>query len=523
MIKADVYKGSDAKEATVRTYAYDSYGKVTEIKDYRNLLSDGDKAVKKTYTYDSFDRVAKMVYTDLEHPETVMESYAYSYDKNSNIVEKTQVNNYPQKDEEKVNETKHYTYDSLGRLVKAVTTDHRKDDSKQTVTYTYDKVGNRLAEDKGDTKTTYDYNGLDQVKTSTTWKDGTVQENKQYVYDKNGNEIGQTNGTTGEILYRTYDAENRLTEFSVNKDGKNAVVQQNRYNGDGQRIQRVEGDKTTNYYYQDGVVSYTTDGKGEQTSQDLLGTDGNVIGTQRYTGNDAAYYVYNKDVQGSTTNLVKDDGKADVSYRYEDFGETTSVGENTSGNETCYTGGRYDETTGLYYLNARYYNPEDGRFLSEDTYRGETNEPDTQHLYAYCADNPINYADPSGHKYSPSKAANYAYKWGMKFNPQYANHTGQGDCTNFVSQCVHAGGKSMKKPLFLFHRRRISRTTSYWYSIKRQEYHGNYGPPTHWKESSSWTAVKDFYTYWKKHGAKIIFCSSKKYYKEKRKKEMLYS
>ena len=518
LIKADVYKGSDVKEATVRTYAYDSYGKVTEIKDYRNLLSDGDKAVKKTYTYDSFDRVAKMVYTDLEHPDTVMESYAYSYDKNSNIVEKTQVNNYPQKDEEKVNETKHYTYDTLGRLVKTVTTDHRKEDSKQTVTYTYDKVGNRLAEDKGDTKTTYDYNGLDQVKTSTTWKDGTVQENKQYVYDKNGNEIGQTNGTTGEILYRTYDAENRLTEVSVNKDGKNAVVQQNRYNGDGQRIQRVEGDQTTNYYYQDGVVSYTTDGKGEQTSQDLLGTDGNIIGTQRYTGNDTAYYVYNKDVQGSTTNLVRDNGKADVSYRYEDFGETTSVGENTSGNETCYTGGRYDETTGLYYLNARYYNPEDGRFLSEDTYRGEVNQPDTQHLYVYCKDNPINYVDPSGHKYSPSKAANYAYKWGMKFNPQYANHTGQGDCTNFVSQCVHAGGKSMKKPLFLFHRRRISRTTSYWYSIKRQEYHGNYGPPTYWKESSSWTAVKDFYTYWKKHGAKIIFCSSKKILQRKAKK-----
>ena len=83
--------------------------------------------------------------------------------------------------------------------------------------------------------------------------------------------------------------------------------------------------------------------------------------------------MYNKDVQGSTTNLLKDDGTADVSYRY-------------------------DETTGLYYLNARYYNPEDGRFLSEDTYRGETNEPDTQHLYAYCADNPVNYVDPSGHK-----------------------------------------------------------------------------------------------------------------------------
>ena len=95
----------------------------------------------------------------------------------------------------------------------------------------------------------------------------------------------------------------------------------------------MEGEQKTNYYYQDGVVSYTTDGQGEQTSQDLLGTDGNSIGTQRYTGNDPAYYVYNKDVQGSTTNLVRDDGKADVSYRYNDFGETQNIGDNTGKNK----------------------------------------------------------------------------------------------------------------------------------------------------------------------------------------------
>ena len=376
--------------------------------------------------------------------------------------------------------------------------------------YTYDKVGNRLTEDKGDTKTTYDYNGLDQVKTSTTWKDGTVQENKQYVYDKNGNEIGQTNGKTGEILYRTYDAENRLTEVSVNKDGKNAVVQQNRYNGDGQRIQRVEGDQTTNYYYQDGVASYTTDGKGEQTSQDLLGTDGNVIGTQRYTGNDTAYYVYNKDVQGSTTNLLKDDGKADVSYRYEDFGETTSVGENTSGNETCYTGGRYDETTGLYYLNARYYNPEDGRFLSEDTYCGETKEPDTQHLYAYCANNPVNYVDPSGHKYSVNQAVKYALKWANGRNKKYKKH--RNDCTNFVSQCVNAGGKNMNKPKSWPLDKNILDTTKYW-AVKSFR-----AIVTTWKETSSWIGVNDFYTYWKKHNASLQFCSSIKELQKKAKK-----
>ena len=58
----------------------------------------------------------------------------------------------------------------------------------------------------------------------------------------------------------------------------------------------------------------------------------------------------------------------------------------------------YDKETGLYYYNARFYNPEDGRFLTQDTYRGENMEPDTLHLYAYCANNPVNYVDPSGHK-----------------------------------------------------------------------------------------------------------------------------
>lgn len=53
---------------------------------------------------------------------------------------------------------------------------------------------------------------------------------------------------------------------------------------------------------------------------------------------------------------------------------------------------------GLYYLNARYYNPEDGRFMTEDSYRGEIMNPETGHLYVYCANNPVNYVDPSGHK-----------------------------------------------------------------------------------------------------------------------------
>ena len=50
----------------------------------------------------------------------------------------------------------------------------------------------------------------------------------------------------------------------------------------------------------------------------------------------------------------------------------------------------------LYYLNARYYNPEDGRFITEDTYTGEYSEPSSLHLYAYCQNNPVNNTDPTG-------------------------------------------------------------------------------------------------------------------------------
>ena len=364
-IKGEIQSGDGSTEKTVRSYTYDSYGKVKEIKDYRDLLNSSDQAVKKVYTYDSLDRVKEMTYTDLETGK-VMESYRYSYDKNSNITEKTEVNNYPKEDTDKVNETKAYTYDALGRLTKTVTTDHNKDDKTKTVTYTYDNVGNRLKEDDGTTTTSYTYNGLDQLKTSTKEKGTAVEEVRQYDYDANGNQTDVKNTKTGEDQIFAYDAENRLSQVSVTKDGKTAVIQQNIYNGDGQRIQKIDGDETINYYYQDGVVAYTTDAAGEQNSQNLIGTEGNILATQRYQKDTTQYYLYNKDIQGSTTSLVKEDGSADATYQYTDFGETTIHGDDQADNEVCYTGGIYDQTTGLYYLNARYYDPEEGRFLTED-------------------------------------------------------------------------------------------------------------------------------------------------------------
>ena len=194
---------------------------------------------------------------------------------------------------------------------------------------------------------------MDQLKTAIREKGIAVEELRQYSYDTNRNQTDIKNTKTGEDQTYVYDAENRLSQVSVTKDGKTAVIQQNIYNGEGQRTQKI---------------------------------DGNVLATERFQQNATQYYLYNKDIQGSTSSLVKEDGSADAIYQYTDFGETMIQGYDQAKNEICYAGGIYDQSTGLYYLNARYYNPEDGRFLTEDTYHGENDKPDTQHLYVYCSE-----------------------------------------------------------------------------------------------------------------------------------------
>ena len=123
-----------------------------------------------------------------------------------------------------------------------------------------------------------------------------------------------------------------------------------------------------------------------------------MISSARFKNSSAKYYSYNKDTRNSTSTLVGDDNVGIVAYKYDEFGGTEVLGNTAFENEVCYTGQVYDKETGDYYYNARYYNPEDGRFVTVDTYRGEFEEPLSLHLYAYCANNPINFTDPSGHK-----------------------------------------------------------------------------------------------------------------------------
>lgn len=55
-----------------------------------------------------------------------------------------------------------------------------------------------------------------------------------------------------------------------------------------------------------------------------------------------------------------------------------------------------DSESNLYFLRARYYDPELGRFISKDPVKGHLNNPQSQNPYSYSLNNPINFSDPSG-------------------------------------------------------------------------------------------------------------------------------
>jgi RHS repeat-associated protein len=88
-------------------------------------------------------------------------------------------------------------------------------------------------------------------------------------------------------------------------------------------------------------------------------------------------------------------------------------------NRIKYTGEQHDNLTNQYYLRARFYNPLLGRFLQEDTYRG-----DGLNLYAYCDNNPVMYYDPSG--YAMIRCVKEAF------------HTGKNVKVNGITYTKHA-------------------------------------------------------------------------------------
>ncbi|HAN09696.1 MAG TPA: hypothetical protein DCP90_03685 [Clostridiales bacterium] len=254
---------------------------------------------------------------------------------------------------------------------------------------------------------TYTYNNQNRLTQVETTIDGVATETVEYTYDNNGNQLTESNGT--DTTTNTYDKLNQLIQTV--KAGKTV---QNMYNVGGNRISKTVDGATTNFLLDlDNNIILELDEDDEQTARNIHG----INPISRQNGTNTVYYMYNG--HADVTSLVDGDGTIQATYYYDEFGNIKDQTGTTS-NPYRYGGYKYDDETGLYYLNARMYDPSTARFLQEDSYKGDRNDPLSLNIYTYCNNEPMMYYDPTGHwkegdeKYSDtviSEIAIYSMMW----------------------------------------------------------------------------------------------------------------
>ena len=249
----------------------------------------------------------------------------------------------------------------------------------KTVLFTYDTAGNiterceyaftskegEALEELACTHHRYEYDGDRLMR----------YDDKPCMYDANG-KMQVYCGRTA-----TFDAMGRLQKY-----GETRMV----YNGDGTRESKE-------------YLTFTYDSTGRLIKQsdglEFIYDNSGVIGV-KYNN---AQYFYRRDCQGNIIALIDSSGNVVVEYKYDAWGnhEATVADETYVAlaeiNPFRYRGYYYDEETGLYYLQTRYYDPEVGRFISRDSI--EYADPETicgLNLYAYCGNNPVMATDPTG-------------------------------------------------------------------------------------------------------------------------------
>ncbi|MFM1652569.1 RHS repeat-associated core domain-containing protein [Brevibacillus sp. B_LB10_24] len=226
---------------------------------------------------------------------------------------------------------------------------------------------------------------MDRIKGETT-----PSGDASYTYDNRGNRetfSGTTNPPMGNTTF-TYDSQERLKEFT-NPSGISISY---RYYADGLRATKQENNLTTHYVYLNGKVIEELDDKGNVTAQNIWGNQ--LLFRQDAVSNKSGYYLYNS--HGDVVAITDANGDTLNSYEYDSWGNIVSQQEAMS-NPFKYTGEMYDNESKLYYLRARYYDPSMGRFISEDTYKGQVEYPLSLNRYTYTHNNPLNNVDPSGH------------------------------------------------------------------------------------------------------------------------------
>jgi len=250
-------------------------------------------------------------------------------------------------------------------------------------------MGNRLSKTDsaaGTTNSTYDAaNRL----TATTGAGASA-----YSNDADGNTL------TGGGRTNAWDSQNRLVSCIV---GGNTTAY--KYGADGLRRQSTKNGVSTDYAY-DGTmlvreghasggsltpatvtVTYFQGARGPEYRRDDTQTQ--VDGQGHTFNGKASWYVF--DGLGSVVGEVDPLGNLTSSPKYDVYGAVRGNGGTATSKQGFVGGlGHVSDDTGLIYMRARYYDPNLGRFISEDPAYSGTN------WFAYCVNNPVNEVDANG-------------------------------------------------------------------------------------------------------------------------------
>jgi RHS repeat-associated protein len=380
-------------DATVN-YSYDAASRLTRIDDTRSgsvswsyddddrLLSETTSAGVVSYSYNSADQLTSMTAAErqpvtygydgagrLQSITQGAESFLYAYDTISRVTSLQRPNGV----------STNYGYDAENRLTHML----HQNASRQVLaeyryTYTADSEIDSITSQSGlpllpRAKTAGTANGANRIAQLAE---------ASYSFDQ----VGQTTRKTdagGTTTYQ-WDARGRLTGASL--PGGQTVGYG--YDALGRRASRTVNGTTTSFLY-DGEEVVLDRAANGSTVEYLNGfaIDDKLRQTASNGPNAPAYLL--QDHLGSTIALSDSGGDVIERQQYEPFGASSGSALTRYG----YSGREMDEVTGLIYYRARWYDPQQSRFISEDPIGfagGDAN------LYAYVGNNPLNATDPSG-------------------------------------------------------------------------------------------------------------------------------
>jgi RHS repeat-associated protein len=220
------------------------------------------------------------------------------------------------------------------------------------------------------------------------------------AFDPSGDGNQTAMGGSGGYIY-SYDAENRITEANQAGLSSTGYV----YDGQGQRVQKI--------FCPAGTPTCTAAVTGAASITYVYDADGNLAAEYGSAPNtapvDCGTCYLSVDQVGSTRMVTDSGGNVVRRYDYLPWGEelfagiggrTTAQGYQTGqdGFNPKFTGQARDTESSLDYFNARYYSPQQGRFLSSDPENAgaDPSNPLTWNGYSYVGNNPLALTDPSG-------------------------------------------------------------------------------------------------------------------------------